>query len=106
MPSIEASTVEWLRSFRPFPIRVLRLPSCAVGGDLRSDGPATWRWLMSVTSLVSLNGGLGSQQSTQQTQISSTGGAGATSLHPATSAPTSTSALSQDQFTPSSQTES
>ena len=51
---------------------------------------------MSVTSIVNLNGGLLSQQSTQQTQTPTTIASGGAS------APASTSALPQDSFTPSS----
>jgi hypothetical protein len=57
---------------------------------------------MSITAIVHLNGGLDNQQ----TQSSSTSGTDSTPRHPSTSASISTSALPQDAFIPSSQTES
>lgn len=97
MPFAEASIVEWLRI--TFSLHHSRFEACGLpaGGNVRRGIATAWSGIMSVTNALDLNR-LPSQELAQQAQDSPTNTGAALAVP--------TSALPQDQFTPSSSIES
>jgi hypothetical protein len=97
MPFAEASIVEWLRITSS--LHHSRFEACGLpaGGNVRRGIATAWSGIMSVTNALDLNR-LPSQELAQQAQDSPTNTGAALAVP--------TSALPQDQFTPSSSIES